>query len=574
MQLALSPAPSPTAAAKSGTAAGFGVGSDGANGSQGVPDLQSHDVAAPDQTSAIAPVDSFSALLANADASPKVGPAKVVTAASVAKQGDKAAPTAASAKLSAMGMVAQLQTGAPPPADAQTGTAWAAKPGDPVPPGGKNAAAGDNRSLPASAPSSSSDAVQAALPAIFASAAGTAAPSPLQLASAAGTAAPSPLQTSGPQGGAAQTDPNPTVPIPVVAQELQFDRPAHSMAPSSSSVAPSSTDAPPAGWATRAPTTADAPSQTQTLVSSGASDSATAQTPTMAETAAALLKAQAPNIEPGAAIPSAAAAPAVAEAAASAQSPTQTAPLAAQAKPAGALSKLAAGKIGGPGAAAALSPSLGAARTASAPAASTDDNGAPASDPAAQGAPNSGGGTPAPAGDAYSQAASDAAAAAVQNQQPGQTAALPAQVRPQTVTRLAAQIAQTAQGPASQFSLTLHPAELGGVQVKVQVDRNGGVSAILTFDNPQAAADLGARSDDLKAALNQAGFSVSDNGLSFNLSGQGQFGAGQGQTNPSPWGGRSFRAAAAGAEDLLAAVNEAASRLKTSPALSGLDIRI
>ena len=165
-----------------------------------------------------------------------------------------------------------------------------------------------------------------------------------------------------------------------------------------------------------------------------------------------------------------------------------------------------------------------------------------------------------------------AQASAVQGQ--SSPAATDAAVGPQTVARLAVQIAPTAQGPASQFSLTLHPAELGGVQVKVQVDRNGSVSAMLTFDNPQAAADLGARAGDLKAALNQAGFNVSDNGLSFNLSSQGQGQSGNGQPDPGNWGGRAFRAAAAGADDLLSAVTEAAGRLQTASAASGLDIRI
>jgi hypothetical protein len=39
-------------------------------------------------------------------------------------------------------------------------------------------------------------------------------------------------------------------------------------------------------------------------------------------------------------------------------------------------------------------------------------------------------------------------------------------------------------------------------------------------------------------------------------------------------GGRAFRSAAAGAEDLLSQVNEAASRLSKASAAGGLDIRI
>jgi flagellar hook-length control protein FliK len=142
------------------------------------------------------------------------------------------------------------------------------------------------------------------------------------------------------------------------------------------------------------------------------------------------------------------------------------------------------------------------------------------------------------------------------------------------VARLAAQIVQTAQGPASQFNLVLHPAELGGVQVKVQVDRNGRVRADLAFDNPQAAADLEAQADELRAQLAQAGFDVADGGLSFSLNGQGQQAQGDGDAQHGLWAGRAFRSAAAGADDLLSQVNEAASRLGRASAAGGLDIRI
>jgi flagellar hook-length control protein FliK len=144
----------------------------------------------------------------------------------------------------------------------------------------------------------------------------------------------------------------------------------------------------------------------------------------------------------------------------------------------------------------------------------------------------------------------------------------------ETVARLATQIVQTAQGAASQFSLTLHPEELGGVEVKIQVDRHGAVSASMTFDNPQAAADVKAHAAELKAALNQAGFDVSDDGLSFNSNGQGQQSAGDADAGAGAWAGRTFRNAAADAEDIVSSVNSAASRLQGASGASGLDIRI
>ena len=139
--------------------------------------------------------------------------------------------------------------------------------------------------------------------------------------------------------------------------------------------------------------------------------------------------------------------------------------------------------------------------------------------------------------------------------------------------RLATQIVQTAQGAASEFNIVLHPAELGGVQVKVQVDRNGQVRAALAFDNPQAAADLKAHAADLKAALNQAGFDVSDDGLSFNLNSRGQQSAQDSDAEAGAWARQAFRPAA-DPDTLLTTVNEAAARLQGARAVSGLDIRI
>ena len=177
--------------------------------------------------------------------------------------------------------------------------------------------------------------------------------------------------------------------------------------------------------------------------------------------------------------------------------------------------------------------------------------------------------------DPFQPSALAAAAVPAQIQAPGQAAAAAAAgAGAQTVARLATQIVQTAHGPASQFNLVLHPAELGGVQVKIQVDRNGQVRADLAFDNPQAAADLKAQAEDLKAQLAQAGFDVADGGLSFSLSSQGGQAQGDSAAQQGLMGGRAFRSAAAGADDLLTQVNEAATRLSNTSAAGGLDIRI
>ena len=206
---------------------------------------------------------------------------------------------------------------------------------------------------------------------------------------------------------------------------------------------------------------------------------------------------------------------------------------------------------------------------------------------------------PSPSGGAESDIASggageqrphdDSAAAAPAGSQPAglapagsvqiQTAPPPSPATPkadaQTVSHLSAQIVQSIKGPKSSFDLTLHPEGLGDVQVKVSVDRNGAVTASMSFNNPQAAAELGARAGDLKDALTQAGFTVADNGLSFHLGDQGQSGAGQGGWREAAQGGagRAFLAARDNSEDLLAAVTQAAVRLQR-PSAAGLDILI
>jgi Meckel syndrome type 1 protein len=160
-----------------------------------------------------------------------------------------------------------------------------------------------------------------------------------------------------------------------------------------------------------------------------------------------------------------------------------------------------------------------------------------------------------------------------------QTASSPSAPAPkanaQTVSQLSAQIVQTVNGNKSSFDMTLTPEGLGEVQVKVSVDRNGAVTARMSFSNPQAAAELGAQAGDLKDALAQAGFTVAENGLSFDMGGQSQGGASQGQWSDglNASAGRAFMTARDNSEDLLTAVTQAAARLQR-PSAAGLDIRI
>jgi hypothetical protein len=95
---------------------------------------------------------------------------------------------------------------------------------------------------------------------------------------------------------------------------------------------------------------------------------------------------------------------------------------------------------------------------------------------------------------------------------------------PETVAKLAAQIVRKLDGKSSRFDVSLDPAGLGRVNVRVEIGAKGQVTAALSFDSPAAAAELRGRADELRQALQQAGFDVSRTGLSFADSGQGQAG--------------------------------------------------
>lgn len=148
---------------------------------------------------------------------------------------------------------------------------------------------------------------------------------------------------------------------------------------------------------------------------------------------------------------------------------------------------------------------------------------------------------------------------------------------PETVAKLAADIIRKLEGQSTRFDLELNPHGLGKVDVAIEIDRAGKLTAAMTFDSSQSAADLRGRSAELRQALEQAGFSVSDGGLTFDTAGQGAgFGgrdAAQQQHQDRAWNGRAFQRAQSGAEDADLSLN-GASLSSVSRTLSGVDIRI
>ncbi|HXQ13152.1 MAG TPA: flagellar hook-length control protein FliK, partial [Caulobacteraceae bacterium] len=93
--------------------------------------------------------------------------------------------------------------------------------------------------------------------------------------------------------------------------------------------------------------------------------------------------------------------------------------------------------------------------------------------------------------------------------------------------QLAAQITSKVNAARTAFDFALEPQGLGRVDVSLKIDQQGQLSAVLSFDSPNAAAEAKSRAGDLQQALQQAGIDVGQSGLSF-TSGGGQGAAGQG----------------------------------------------
>ena len=112
-----------------------------------------------------------------------------------------------------------------------------------------------------------------------------------------------------------------------------------------------------------------------------------------------------------------------------------------------------------------------------------------------------------PAGVA-SAAAVSATAAPAQTQAP--SVAVP-------LSGLAVEIASQASSGKHHFEIRLDPADLGRIEVKLEIDRDGNVSTRLVVDRPDTLDLLKRDASTLERALQQAGLKTSDHGLDFSL---------------------------------------------------------
>ncbi len=113
----------------------------------------------------------------------------------------------------------------------------------------------------------------------------------------------------------------------------------------------------------------------------------------------------------------------------------------------------------------------------------------------------------------------------------------------ETTVHIAAQIVRKLEGRSSRFEMALTPEGLGNVDVSLDIDADGKLVAKLAFDNPLAATEMRGRVDELRRQLQDSGFIVADDALSFTerdpSTGQG----GAFDRRPDPRNARAFGAA-------------------------------
>lgn len=116
----------------------------------------------------------------------------------------------------------------------------------------------------------------------------------------------------------------------------------------------------------------------------------------------------------------------------------------------------------------------------------------------------------------------------------------------ETTAQIAAQIVKRLEGRSTRFEMALTPEGLGKVDVSLDIDSDGKLVARLAFDNPLAATELRGRADELRRQLQDSGFFLAEDALSFaeRDASAGRHGGSAFDQRPDPRPGRAFGAGA------------------------------
>ena len=140
---------------------------------------------------------------------------------------------------------------------------------------------------------------------------------------------------------------------------------------------------------------------------------------------------------------------------------------------------------------------------------------------------------------------------------------------PVPLSGLALEIAASARSGKSHFEIRLDPADLGRIDVRIDVDRNGRVTSHLTVEKPATLSMLRQDAPQLQRALDDAGFKTGDGGLQFSLRDQSSSGH-----NERDDTGRNAQRLVISDEETIPAVVAGRSYGRVLGSSSGVDIRV
>jgi flagellar hook-length control protein FliK len=140
---------------------------------------------------------------------------------------------------------------------------------------------------------------------------------------------------------------------------------------------------------------------------------------------------------------------------------------------------------------------------------------------------------------------------------------------PVPLSGLAVEIAASATSGKSRFEIRLDPADLGRIDVRIDIDRNGQVTSHLTVEKPETLSMLRQDAPQLQRALDDAGLKTGNGGLQFSLRDQSSSGQ-NGGNDSSPTAQRLIISE----EDTIPAAIAGRTYGRSLGSSSGVDIRV
>ncbi|MBC7908045.1 MAG: flagellar hook-length control protein FliK [Rhodospirillaceae bacterium] len=141
----------------------------------------------------------------------------------------------------------------------------------------------------------------------------------------------------------------------------------------------------------------------------------------------------------------------------------------------------------------------------------------------------------------------------------------------EVMNQVSIQILKQAKNGSDSIKVQLKPVELGAIEIKLEVAKDGTVSAVVTADNKDTLAMLQKDSSNLQKALEDAGLKTDSNSMTFNL----REGHQQAQQNGNDGSGRRrSRLSAAAAADAAANVQAAQAQARWNTGRAGVDIKV